>query len=363
MMKPNSILGSYLIKQTILNFLFVLGVICAIIMMFDMIEILRRTSGRHDASVGFLLQYVIAKLPETVDKVVPFIVMVSTMIAFWRLSKSNEFVIIRATGVSIWGVLSPVLLAVFGIGVFWVAVLNPISAKYWADLSSNPHGGDLKYFNGEKWVLVNDKATTDISQLEQDVEALETALATKVDKVDGKGLSTNDFTNEYKTKVDGFSNYDDTEVRSLISGLNSTKADKTSVEEITPIACTAVSPDSAIDLSGKSSSELQANVTVNANNIVSGTINYVTGYTGFSTETSQQSGNYLALQFTAADDVELYGEVTGTGNSEPSKLGENGILVVRLSSNTQMIKIYAFEGNKSTIIIYRLTGLTLTPQS
>lgn len=129
MMKPNSILGSYLIKQTILNFLFVLGVICAIIMMFDMIEILRRTSGRHEASIGFLLQYVIAKLPETVDKVVPFIVMVSTMIAFWRLSKTNEFVIIRATGVSIWGVLTPVLLAVFGIGVFWVAILNPISAK------------------------------------------------------------------------------------------------------------------------------------------------------------------------------------------------------------------------------------------
>lgn len=53
MMKPNSILGSYLIKQTILNFLFVLAVICAIIMMFDMIEILRKTSGRHDVSVGF----------------------------------------------------------------------------------------------------------------------------------------------------------------------------------------------------------------------------------------------------------------------------------------------------------------------
>ena len=129
MMKPNSILGSYLIKQTILNFLFVLAVICAIIMMFDMIEILRKTSGRHDVSVGFLLQYVVAKLPETVDKVVPFVIMVSTMIAFWRLSKTNEFVIIRASGVSIWGVLTPVLLAVFGIGLFWVAVFNPISAK------------------------------------------------------------------------------------------------------------------------------------------------------------------------------------------------------------------------------------------
>ena len=128
-MKPNSILGSYLIKQTLLNFLYVLIVICAIIMMFDMIEILRRTSGKHDVSLGFLFEYVFAKLPETVDKVIPFIVMVSTMITFWKLSKTNEFVVIRATGVSIWGVLTPVLLAVFFIGSFWVAIVNPISAR------------------------------------------------------------------------------------------------------------------------------------------------------------------------------------------------------------------------------------------
>lgn len=129
MMKPNSILGSYLIKQTILSFLSVLMVICAIIMMFDMIEILRKTSGRYDVSVWFLIQYVIAKLPETVDKIIPFVVMVSTMITFWRLSKMNEFVIIRAAGVSIWGVLTPVLLAVFSIGMFWIMVINPFSSR------------------------------------------------------------------------------------------------------------------------------------------------------------------------------------------------------------------------------------------
>jgi lipopolysaccharide export system permease protein len=128
-MKPNSILGSYLIKQALLNFFYVLVVICAIIMMFDMIEILRRTSGKYDVSIGFLIEYVVAKLPETVDKVVPFVVMVSTMITFWKISKTNEFVIIRASGVSIWGVLVPVLLAVFMIGTLWVAVTNPFSAR------------------------------------------------------------------------------------------------------------------------------------------------------------------------------------------------------------------------------------------
>ena len=129
MMKPNSILGSYLFKQTVLNFLYILLIISAIIMMFDMVEILRRTSGRYNVSVGFLVEYVVSKLPETVDKVIPFIVMVSTMITFWKISKTNEFVIIRASGVSIWGVLVPALLAVLAIGVFWVAVMNPISSR------------------------------------------------------------------------------------------------------------------------------------------------------------------------------------------------------------------------------------------
>ena len=39
----------------------------------------------------------------------------------------------------------------------------------------------------------------------------------KVDKVSGKGLSTNDFTNNFKTKLEGLSNYNDSEVKNLIT--------------------------------------------------------------------------------------------------------------------------------------------------
>ena len=41
--------------------------------------------------------------------------------------------------------------------------------------------------------------------------------STKVDKVSGKGLSTNDYTTSEKNKLAGLSNYNDTEVRNLIS--------------------------------------------------------------------------------------------------------------------------------------------------
>lgn len=42
----------------------------------------------------------------------------------------------------------------------------------------------------------------------------------KVDKEEGKGLSTNDFTNEYKDKLDKLNNYDDTVIKNTIDILN-----------------------------------------------------------------------------------------------------------------------------------------------
>lgn len=94
---------------------------------------------------------------------------------------------------------------------------NPTSVKYWADLSSNANGGDLKYFNGTKWVLVNNKATEDSSQIKQQIADLE---QNKEDKVEGKGLSTEDYTTQEKNKLASLQNYNDDEVRELISALN-----------------------------------------------------------------------------------------------------------------------------------------------
>lgn len=94
---------------------------------------------------------------------------------------------------------------------------NPTSVKYWADLSSNANSGDLKYFNGTKWVLVNNKSTEDISQIKQQIADLE---QNKEDKVEGKGLSTEDYTTQEKNKLASLQNYNDDDVRELISALN-----------------------------------------------------------------------------------------------------------------------------------------------
>ena len=73
-------------------------------------------------------------------------------------------------------------------------------------------------------------ASADITNLKNKVATLESDNTTnksnisnlqsnKVDKIEGKGLSTNDFTNEYKEKLDDLENYDDTEVKKDISDI------------------------------------------------------------------------------------------------------------------------------------------------
>ena len=55
----------------------------------------------------------------------------------------------------------------------------------------------------------------------------------KVEKEDGKGLSTNDFTNADKEKLDGLNNYDDTEIKEEISDIQ--KEQKTQNEDISTL--------------------------------------------------------------------------------------------------------------------------------
>jgi hypothetical protein len=45
------------------------------------------------------------------------------------------------------------------------------------------------------------------------------ALNNKIDKVTGKGLSTEDFTTTLKTKLEGLTNYDDTVIQNAVNGL------------------------------------------------------------------------------------------------------------------------------------------------
>ena len=79
---------------------------------------------------------------------------------------------------------------------------NPASVKYWADLASNPNGGDLKYFDGKNWVYVNNKATSDIKDLRSDLTSeisratgRENEIEAKIDALIGDAPEIMDYLN------------------------------------------------------------------------------------------------------------------------------------------------------------------------
>lgn len=133
------------------------------------------------------------------------------------------------------------------------------------------------------------------------------------------------------------------------------------------ISLTVTAPDGSIDLFGKDASELQTNVSV-GEDVISGKLLYVEDYTGFSSDISEQEGNYLALH---ADATLLKGDGNATitcellgGKSGKKTLDADGLMVFRITNGAaQSVSITATSGKDSVTKVYKLTGLELVPAS
>ena len=110
---------------------------------------------------------------------------------------------------------------------------------------------------------------------------------------------------------------------------------------------------------------MQSNINVSGD-IITGTLKYVTGYTGFSGDPAEQKGNYLALHFSSEEEgAVITCQMFNGGNPDRVvTLDEDGILICRVPSNDCVIKVTAtVEGEGSSIKTYSLAGLTLTHAS
>lgn len=126
--------------------------------------------------------------------------------------------------------------------------------------------------------------------------------------------------------------------------------------EAVTIATSAESADKT--LFGKKVSDLQSNVVI-GENAITGSLKHVTGYTGFSSKTSEQEGHYLALKFdvTPADAITTVELVGGTGG--PKTLDADMNIVLLIKNNTQSVKVTSTKDGSSLTKVYGLTGLTL----
>ncbi|MCY4238885.1 MAG: LPS export ABC transporter permease LptG [Rhodospirillaceae bacterium] len=116
----------YLIRNFLGAFFLVFSLFVGIILIVDIIELLRRASGKEGVTFDIVFGMALYKLPLTAQKTLPFVILFGGMLTFWRLNRTTELVILRGCGVSVWHFLLPIILTVAAIGTITVTLINPL---------------------------------------------------------------------------------------------------------------------------------------------------------------------------------------------------------------------------------------------
>ena len=117
-----------------------------------------------------------------------------------------------------------------------------------------------------------------------------------------------------------------------------------------------------VSLLGKDLDDLQSGVGVGKSDI-SGVLKYVTGYTGFSSDPAEQSGNYLALHIDSVDGATITAELIG-GDHGAVTLDSDRTLIMRIKNKSQKLKItVSKEGYNDVTKVYTFSGLRLETAS
>lgn len=121
-------LGRYLGLAFARTILAVFATVFALVYTLDFVELMRRAGESESAGAGLMARLALLRAPAVAEQVFPFAVLFGSMAALLQLSRKLELVVARAAGVSAWQFLQPGILVAAAIGLFSVAVYNPVSA-------------------------------------------------------------------------------------------------------------------------------------------------------------------------------------------------------------------------------------------
>ena len=131
-MRLSVTLSGYITRQFLASIVMVFVVLLGLVFLIDSVELLRRTGNRNQAGMGTIIEMALLRIPFMSQKIIPFAVLFGGMLSLTRLTRSNELVVVRASGVSVWQFLLPGLSLALVIGGLIITLFNPLaSATTW----------------------------------------------------------------------------------------------------------------------------------------------------------------------------------------------------------------------------------------
>src|SRR5579871_6536358 len=95
----------------------------------DYIDAMRKASDVPNAPTSQLLLMSIYRVPQIMERLLPFSVLVGAMVCFFGLSRRMELVVARGAGMSVWQIIAPAMLVALVLGAVGTMIYNPLSAS------------------------------------------------------------------------------------------------------------------------------------------------------------------------------------------------------------------------------------------
>ena len=123
------ILTRYTVSRFLKIFFATLIVLTAIILLFDLVELLRQAAKRENIAFFDVMTLALLKSPQMMHIIFPFVVLISGIVFFLLFNRSSELIVMRALGMSAWNVLMPLTVLIFCLGLLDIFAFSPISSK------------------------------------------------------------------------------------------------------------------------------------------------------------------------------------------------------------------------------------------
>ena len=122
-------LGRYFAGRFVISALGVFASIFVLLVLVDYIEMVRKTSGLASASAVMVAETSLFRVPQLLEKMMPFCVLIGAMTCYLALSRRLELVVARSAGVSAWQFIAPALASSILLGILATIAYNPMSAN------------------------------------------------------------------------------------------------------------------------------------------------------------------------------------------------------------------------------------------
>ena len=148
-------LGRYFAGRFVVSALGVFASIFVLLVLVDYIEMVRKTSGLVSASAITVAETSLFRVPQLLEKMMPFCILIGAMTCYLALSRRLELVVARAAGVSAWQFIAPALASAIALGILATTAYNPMSAnlrelskRMEAELFGSAPGGGIQDASG-----------------------------------------------------------------------------------------------------------------------------------------------------------------------------------------------------------------------